>query len=266
MHFSVALANDMNPKNSDISAVILAKNEEKRIGRCLESLEWAAERIVIDNGSTDQTAVIAKRKSAVVVRAHDATGFAHLRNIGKEHAHGAWILYVDADEQVTKALQDEILGLIAGFQPDRDPVAYFIKRKNLYLGHPWPYRDKMERLFWSKALTTWEGELHESPKVAGTAGELSEPLIHDTHRTLEEMVDKTNKWSEIEATLRQRFGHPAIVWWRLLRVMVTGFSTSYIMQQGWRAGTVGLIESIYQGFSMFITYAKLWEMQQKDQR
>lgn len=256
----------MNPKKSDISAVILAKNEEKRIGFCLESLEWADERIVIDNGSTDQTAVIAKRKSAEVVRANDVASFAHLRNIGKEYAHSAWIMYVDADEQASKALQEEILGIIGDFQPDRDPVAYFISRKNVYLGHPWPYRDKMERLFWSNALTMWEGELHESPNVVGAVGELSEALVHDTHRTLEEMVTKTNIWSNTEAQLRFNASHPRVAWWRLARVMFTGFFTSYIMQQGYKAGTVGLIESMYQGFSMFITYAKLWEMQQEDQR
>lgn len=253
----------MNSTKTDMSAVILARNEERRIEYCLECLEWVNERIVIDNGSTDKTVEITKKKSAIVVRANDVASFAHLRNIGKEHAHNTWILYVDADEQVTNALKNEILKVITDFKPDRDPVAYFIKRKNIYLGHPWPFRDKMERLFRKEALIRWEGELHESPKVSGMVGELSEPLLHDTHRTLEEMLDKTNKWSEIEATLRYRSGHPAIVWWRLIRVMVTAFWDSYIKQGGIRIGATGLIESMFQSFSFFITYAKLWEMQLK---
>jgi hypothetical protein len=102
--------------------------------------------------------------------------------------------------------------------------------------------------------------------TVGLVGNLAGELKHDTHRSLEEMVAKTNEWSEIEAELRKSAHHPLISWWRLLRVTVTGFWNSFILQGGWRAGTVGWIESMYQGFSLFITYAKLWEMQEKDRK
>ncbi len=266
MHFSGVLVIGMNRKNSDISAIILAKNEEKRIGRCLESVEWVTERIVIDNGSTDQTALIAKQKSATVIRADATNNFAKLRNIGRDSAHEDWLLYVDADEEVTPRLKEEILRVVKDYRPGRSPVAYFLLRKNFYLGHPWPYRDKMERLFWKQGLVGWEGRLHESPRVTGAVGELRNPLVHNTHRTLEEMVEKTNEWSEIEADLRFRAGHPPIVWWRLFRVMMSSFWDSFIKQGGWRAGVTGWIESIFQAYSAFITYAKLWEMQQEDKK
>jgi hypothetical protein len=77
------------------------------------------------------------------------------------------------------------------------------------------------------------------------------------------MIAKTNEWSEIEAQLRFNNDHPIISWWRIFRVMLTAFWQSYVKQSGWKAGTVGLIESIYQAFSMFVTYSKLWEMQNK---
>ena len=77
------------------------------------------------------------------------------------------------------------------------------------------------------------------------------------------MLSKTNEWSHVEAKLRYESNHPYIVPWRLLRVMLTAFMRSYIYEKGWKAGTVGVIESIYQAYSMFITYAKLWEIQQK---
>jgi hypothetical protein len=76
------------------------------------------------------------------------------------------------------------------------------------------------------------------------------------------MVEKTNKWSVIEARLRFDAGHPPVVWWRFPRVMLQAFSNSYITQGGWKAGAVGLMESMFQAFSIFITYAKLWELQQ----
>ena len=77
------------------------------------------------------------------------------------------------------------------------------------------------------------------------------------------MVAKTNLWSEIESALRLKNSHPPMTWWRFFRVMVSAFYDSYFRQAGYKLGTVGLIESIYQAFSIFITYAKLWEKQNK---
>lgn len=241
-----------------VSVITIAKNEEERIGKCLEALAWADERIVIDNGSTDKTVEVAKKHGARVVKSN-STSFAELRNLGPKEAKNDWILYVDADEIVSKELVNEIQNI------NKKSAAYFIHRKNYYLGHPWPFQENILRLFKKSALKNWHGDLHESPKVEGKTGQLKSPILHYTHRTLEEIVAKTNEWSEIEATLRVRSGHPPVVAWRLFRVMATAFFDSYIKQEGWRAGAVGLIESIYQSFSIFITYAKLWEFQNKKQ-
>ena len=77
------------------------------------------------------------------------------------------------------------------------------------------------------------------------------------------MIKKTNQWSEIEAELLFKANHPEMTWWRFLRVMLIKFWNSYIGQGGWKVGVPGLIESIYQAFSYFIVYAKLWEKQQR---
>ena len=77
------------------------------------------------------------------------------------------------------------------------------------------------------------------------------------------MVNKTLAWSKIDAELRFKSGHPRMTWWRFPRVMLTAFFDSYIKQGGWKVGTIGLIESLYQSYSIFITYARLWEMQNK---
>lgn len=244
--------------NNKISAVIIAKNEQDRIEKCLTSLKWVDEILVVDNNSSDKTPAIAKRLGAKVIEA-PSSDFSELRNIGKEHVNGKWILYVDADEVVPEALRQEILDKIR----TKEPVAYYIRRKNFYLGQPWPFQDKMQRLFLKSKLIGWYGAVHETANVDGPVDTLNYLLEHHTHRTLEEMVAKTNEWSKTEAQLRLDANHPPVVWWRLLRVMMTGFWQSFIRERGWRAGTVGLIESISQGYSMFITYAKLWEKQQK---
>ena len=247
----------MNQKNT-CSAIIIAKNEEARIAVCIEHVRFANEIIVVDNGSTDTTAHIATSLHATVIT-KSGKDFSALRAIGAKQATGDWLLYIDADELVTSELQHEIIEKVA----NGTAAAYFITRENYYLGHRWPTKDKMIRLIKKSALVSWKGSLHEHAEIVGSVETLRKSLIHQTHRTLSEMVEKTNEWSEIEANLRFVSGHPIMVWWRFIRIMLTAFNDSFWRQQGWRAGTVGWIESIYQAFSMFITYAKLWEKQLK---
>jgi glycosyltransferase involved in cell wall biosynthesis len=250
---------------SKISAIIIAKNEENMIADCLDSVSFCDEIIIVDGGSEDRTVELAKRMGAKVYPL-ETNDFSKLRNFGLEKAKGDWVLYVDTDERVSDGLKDEIKHLTK----DSDRVgklnAYSLKRKNFYLGtsakNEWPYIEKLERLFKKENLKGWKGELHESPIIHGTIGELDGYLLHYTHRDLTLMLNKTIEWSKIEAELRFKAGHPQMVWWRFLRVMFTAFFDWYIRQKGYKLGTVGLIESIYQMFSMFITYARLWEMQQ----
>lgn len=249
-----------------ISVIILTKNEEPRIKGCINSVLWADEIIIVDNGSTDNTVEIAKKSGAVVYEIKEQN-FSHLREFGAQKSKNDWILYIDADEIVPDTLKNEICSIIEKFNPSISPVGYSITRTNMYLGNVlWPVKDSMMRLFYKKALIGWQGELHESAKINGASQFLKESLIHHTHRTLEEMVSKTNVWSETEANLRISAHHPAIVPWRIVRVMLTAFWNSYIRQKGWKAGVGGMIESMYQAFSMFITYAKVWEKQQNQNK
>jgi len=266
----------MNKENTMLlTAVIIVKNEEARIEKCMASLAFADEILVIDNGSTDNTETLAKKKGARVIK-EEGNDFSRLRNKGLKEAKGEWILYIDADEVVTEELKKEIIQIIrqktmnmrqqtsiADCPMSHEFYAYFLRRRNFYLGTEWPKQDMMQRLFKRSFLISWHGKVHETADVKGEMGILKHPLIHVTHRTLEEMVAKTNEWSVIEAKLRFDMHHPSVVGWRLIRVMITGFFRSFIKEDGWKAGTVGWIESIFQSFSMFITYAKLWEMQQK---
>lgn len=243
---------------SKITAVIIAKNEDERIGRCLNSLAFCDEILVIDNDSTDKTVEIAKKHGAKV-HTFSSSDYSAARNYGLKHTKTPWILYVDADEEVSKQLAQEIVTVIT---EGSSFSAYRLRRKNFYLGsNPWPKIEQLERLFLRDKLIRWEGELHESPTISGEIGVLQGFLFHYTHRTISEMVAKTLIWSDVEAKLRYDAGHPEVVWWRFPRVMLSAFFNSYIEQGGWRVGVVGLIESIYQSFSSFITYAKLWELQ-----
>lgn len=248
-----------------LSVIIIAKNAEDDIADAIESVKGLADEIiVVDNGSTDRTIEVAKYAKAQVLNAEEKD-FAQLRNLGFKKAKGDWILYIDTDERVTEDLVSNIKYQV--LRKDTEAVAFRVERKNFYLGnHEWPTTEKMERLFKKSALKGWHGELHESPNFEGRIGELDGFLLHYTHKNLTEMLVKTIEWSKIETELRFEAGHPQMTWWRFFRVMLTAFYDSYIHQGGYKVGLAGLIESMYQSFSMFITYARLWEMQQKELR
>ncbi|OGK30435.1 hypothetical protein A3F29_00315 [Candidatus Roizmanbacteria bacterium RIFCSPHIGHO2_12_FULL_33_9] len=243
-----------------ITAIIIAKNEEKSIKDCIDSVRRLADEIiVVDNGSTDKTADVSKKLGAKAFSVN-TDNFSELRNYGLEKARGDWVLYVDADERISSVLAEEIKLKIK----NEKIKIYKIRRRNFYFGeNPWPYIEKLGRVFKRTALKEWKGKLHESPIYDGEVGELKNYLVHYTHKNLSSMVEKTLEWSETEANLRILAKHPEMSWWRFPRVMLSSFFNSYIKQQGFRAGTMGLVESLYQAFSTFITYAKLWEMQQK---
>lgn len=248
-----------------LSAIIITKDSEDVIEDCLKSIAFAEEIILVDAGSSDQTRIIAKRAGAIILNGSE-NNFSEQRTIGFKAAKGEWILYVDTDERVTTSLRENIKYQISIRQkPDKyqNYAAYAVKRKNFYYGNnEWPYIEHIMRLFRRDALKGWQGKLHESPVINGKVGELKGYLLHYTHQNLISMVEKTNQWSQIEAKLRFDNKHPKMRTWRFLRVMTTAFFDSYVKQGGWRVGTAGIIESIYQSFSVFITYAKLWEMQE----
>lgn len=244
---------------NNISAIILTKNSEELIADCIDSVSFCDEIIVVDDLSTDRTVDIAKHLGAKVF-SFSSPSFSEKRNFGSKKAKKKWLLYVDDDERVTSELKKSILEVVE--QKKAEVGAYRIKRKNFYLGNnEWPYVETFERFFLKKSLKEWRGKLHETPIVVGEVSDLVGFLHHYTHRDLSSMLNKTIKWSEIEAKLRFDSKHPKMNGWRFFRVMLTGFYNSYVRQKGYKAGTVGLIESIYQSYSMFVTYARLWELQ-----
>ena len=244
----------------NITGIIIAKNEEKIIKNAIESLDFCDEILVIDNNSTDETAKTAEMLGAKVLKM-DSWNFSALRNFGKENAKGDLILYLDADEIVSDELKKNIVSIV---KQDKKASAYSLTRKNYYLGkNEWPKKEQITRLFLKEKLVGWKGTIHESPVVDGEIEKLGGNILHFTHRNLSQMLKKTIEWSKAEAELKLAAKHPKMNLLRFFRVMAATFIDYYVKQKGYKLGTVGLIESIYQSFSTFITYARLWEMQNK---
>lgn len=246
-----------------LSAVVIVKNEEKMIEDCLSSLKFCDEIVVVDDGSEDKTVELVKKYTDKVFQNNNQSqGYVEaVRKFAVSKATGDWVLIIDADERVSPELAKNISESIQGQSKYR---AFNLTRKNFYLGNnPWPQDDVLTRLFRKKDIENWDWKLHTSPHVDGEIGMLSGDLKHYTHRNLAQMLDKTIEWSKEEAKLRFDSGHPKMTILRFPKPMISAFLNSYVRQKGYRLGIAGLVESVYQAFSAFITYARLWEMQRK---
>lgn len=251
-----------NSAKPSISAIIIAKNEEKMIANCIETLKWCDEILVIDNGSEDTTAGVAENLGARVV-GFASDNFSRLRNEGLKRAKTDWIFYVDADERVLPELSREILVHIETTQAN----AMKIKRNNIMYGqhllHGGWENDTLVRVFRRSALEKWQGKVHESPVFEGEVIDLFSPLLHLTHRNTRDGLIKSSAWTEIEAELLFEAGAPAVTKIILIRKVVMEFVRRYIQWQGYQDGMVGFIESLIQAFNKLLIYVQLWELQQK---
>lgn len=247
-----------------LSAVILTRNEEERIKSCLESIKWVDEIVVVDDGSTDKTLEIAKKYGAKIFT-RELDSYANQKNFATSKATGDWLLYIDADERVLIPLKEEILSIVNSAEACS---AYAISRRNVIYGQEekygpyWP--DWVIRLIKKGSFEKWEGDVHEQPKFSGKLCYSKNSFLHLTHRSVDQILLKDLRWSKIDAKLRFEARHPKMSSWRFLRILLTEMYNQGIKRRGFFAGTVGTIDSLMQTFSLFLSYIRLWEMQQKE--
>lgn len=246
----------------NITVVIVSKNDQDVIADAIKSCSGFGEVLVIDSNQDDLTKKICNKLNVRHI-AHPFKDFADQRNFGLYHVTTPWIFYLDSDERLTEDFKKEAILNIKNHNPNGNVAGFFINRKTFFYGKDWHFQDKVQRLFYKDKLIEWQGVVHETPKVNGEFSHIKSPILHFTHRNLSQMIAKTNEWSQFEADLRLKNNHPKLAPWRFGRVMFGEFIRSYVGNRGYKMGTYGFIEAIYQSFSIFITYAKLWEMQQK---
>lgn len=252
---------------NQITAVIIAGNEQHKINACLQSVSWCQNIILVLANSTDKTELEAKSTGLKIkiLKVYDSYGkkFAKWRNIGLNATKTKWILYIDADEIVTPALRQEIISLV---QLPPNQTHFAIPRANHFLGqrvkYGGTYPDYVIRLYRKDSLDKWTGQLHEKAIVAGNLGYLTNDLLHFTHNDLTTMLQKTIIWTQTEAEALYQSHHPPVYWWRFLRMILTTIWLRLVKQQMYRDGVVGWISAIFESYNTFIIYARLWQMQQ----
>lgn len=241
-----------------LSVIILAKDVAHEILPTLKTVKFADEVILVDTGSTDDTIKLSRPYVNKIVKT-SGVDFAKWRNLGAKAATSDWLLYVDSDERIPKPLANEITTVINNSKH----AAYTIHRYEILLGrhlNHWP-DSKVLRLIKKSSLKKWHGKLHEQPQIEGSIGSLNQSLVHLTHKNIDEKVLNTLNWSQLEAQMLFDAKHPKMQGWRFWRIILTEFFNRFIKQGLWADGPEGNIEVIYQMFSRFLTYVRLWQLQ-----
>jgi glycosyltransferase involved in cell wall biosynthesis len=183
-----------------LSVAIITKNEEANLPRTLASIRWANEIVIVDNGSTDGTAVIAREFGAKFL-SEEWKGFGAQKNSAIAKSTGDWILSLDADEEVSPELADEIRTLLSGVPAHE---AYFLPRKNFFLGrwirHGGYYPDPKLRLFQRGSVHFEERAVHETIRPPVSTGYLRGDLLHHAYPTLDAYIEHMNRYSALGAT------------------------------------------------------------------
>ena len=245
-----------------LSVVVICYNEAVNIGKCLSSVKWADEIIVVDSHSTDQTVDIAKGFTDRIYQ-HKWQGYGKQKNLALSYASYPWVLSLDADEVLSTELIDEIRILLDN---DRMCKGYRLPRMTFYLGrllrYCW-YPDYKLRLF-HKAYAKWsEQEVHEEIILSGPAGSLKNPLFHYSFPSIADHLQTIQRYTTLGAEMLVRTKRP-FPWHRLLGSPIVMFIKLYIFKPGFLDGLPGFIACGLSAVHEFVKYAKMYELQKND--
>ena len=240
-----------------LSAVLITRDAQAHLRECLASLSFCDEIVVLDSGSRDATLELAREFGARVHETADWPGFGAQKNRAAALARGDWILSIDADEVVTPELRAEIQVVLAA----PTATAYALPRRSSFCGHWmrhggwWP--DYVTRLFRAGRARFSDDRVHERLIVDGTIARLRAPLLHYTYDTLEQALDKLNRYSTLGAEQAHARGRRATPLTAVLRGAWAFFRT-YVLQRGFLDGRAGLMLASYNAHGTYYRYLKLW--------
>lgn len=247
---------------SKISVVINTYNEQKNIVRCLESVKWADEIVVVDMYSTDKTKEIAKKYTKHIFL-HEQTGYVEpARNFAIGKATGDWILIVDADEEISKSLALSLRKIADG---DSEAAVVFLPRKNIifekWIQHSGWWPDNIIRFF-RKGAVTWKDAIHSVPETRGTILTLTgeeNAIVHHNYQSIGQFLYKSVQIyarQEAEELIKKgyRFNYSDAI-----RLPVKEFLSRYFAREGYKDGFHGLMLALLMAFYHFAIFTYIWE-------
>lgn len=241
-----------------VSAVIITLNEARNIKRCLESVGFCSEILVVDSGSTDATVEIAKSMGARVIY-NEWPGFGKQKRFGVEQAAYDWVLCLDADEVLSEALRQSIEHLFSGTPKAQ---VYQVARKDYFLGR-WlehgSYPDMKIRLFHREYAQWTKDMVHERVISNNPVANCEGDLMHYTADSLTHAISKRSKYVEMQARdLYQRGSRPTVT--NLVFSPLARFVKLYLLQQGFRDGVAGFLMASVSSFFCLYKYAVVYEL------
>jgi glycosyltransferase involved in cell wall biosynthesis len=240
-----------------LSAVLIAKNSERTIRRCLESLSFTDEIVVVDSGSTDRTLEICREFGARVHETNDWPGYGPQKNRALEHAQSEWVLSIDSDEWVSTPLRDELERAIA----TGTHAAFAMPRRSSFCGrfmrHSGWWPDYVVRLFRRGQARFSDDLVHERLIVDGAVGRLREPILHEAVTDIDQMIAKINAYSASGAEMRYARGERASLSTALLHGAWMFFRT-YVLRRGFLDGREGFLLAVLNAEASYYRYVKLW--------
>ena len=247
-----------------ITLVVITRNEAQKIARGLDSVPFAAEKLVVDSGSTDNTVAIAQAHGARVVY-QDWLGFGPQRNVAATHSSHPWMIVLDADEYLSPPLIDQLQNRLPALL-ESDACAGLLRRHLIYMGKPmrW-YRpavgEKMARIYHRDRARWRDVRVHESLKYDGTAITFDAPFLHDNNPSLVEKQLKVSLYAELKCRDWMDKNKPTRMW-QTPFVFVLAFIKDYVFRLGFLDGWRGY--AISQTAASYAAYKRMryYEMRQ----
>lgn len=234
-----------------LTLVVITYNEAKNIARCLDSVPFAVEKVVIDSGSTDDTVAIARAHGARVV--HQAwLGFGPQRNFATTQCSNEWILALDADEYLSPALTTELEHRLPALMVS-NLCAVYLRRATIFMGAPMRWYlpavgEKMARLFHRDRASWTNARVHESLRFEGPSVLLKAAFNHENNPSLPEKEIKVLRYAELKCRDWLEKGKPARMWQTPFVYLLTFFKDYLLrlaMLDGWRGFIVAQTAASY---------------------
>lgn len=249
-----------------VSTQLAPEDDLQVFARMLESVSFADEiRIYLMDLDQSLLSNIVKKYHPVMIPVKTPPVVEVIRSRQVTEAQNDWVLIMDFDEVITPELASEIQAIQSS-----SVAAYKIRRKNFSLGFPVSHGgfgdDYVHRLFNRRLFVAWPTNIHSTPQVKGKVTTLTNFMQHHKDASISQMVTKTNRYSEVEAQQFLDGGMAPVTTLTLIRKPVMEFIRRYFIKLGFLDGRIGILQAIYQSYSVFISYSKLFELQQKSNK
>lgn len=248
-----------------LTVVLTTLNEERNIDRCLGSVRWADEIVVVDSFSTDRTVECAKKYTQKVFQ-HEYPGSSRQVERGIQYATGEWILVIDADEEVTPPLAEEIRRVaaadppVSGYEILRRPRAF-----GRWIEHGGWFPDYQFRLFRKDRYRVNHQEVHGGFEPEGPKEKIEALLLHHTYDTIFSYVEKMNDYTSLQVSNKLRDNPGATARWsNLVLNPLSHFLRMFISRRGYRDGMHGFVLALLDAVYSMLLYAKLWEYRMQE--